>query len=305
MSYFQRSDPGLQDETRSQPASRPRFAEIAGRVGDWFAGVDHVPAEEDGRDRPAAPRWAVDDDDGTASFDVLAAERSSVYDVAQDLGRDVGHDGYEAAAGGPREPEPEPELQPDEVAPAFPLARFGYSRVAVDARVHELERELAELRAQGRQQPISITEEIERIGEQTASILVVAHDQAGETTRRAQEQAERCIADAAANAVAMTNDAKQRLQELDAETEAVWRERERLLDDVRTVSAALATLADEASDRFPAAEPRGSHAVVASGAASPDAAQGSEAGPGFAGPGFAGPAGSGSGTGTGTGSAPG
>src|ERR1700761_6730175 len=90
------------------------------------------------------------------------------------------------------------------------------------------------------------------VGEQTASILVVAHDQANETTRLAQEQAERCVADAAANAVQMTADAKAKLRELDAETDAVWRERERLLEDVRVVSAALTNLADQASQRFPA-----------------------------------------------------
>ncbi len=102
----------------------------------------------------------------------------------------------------------------------------------------------------------SITDELERIGEQTASILVVAHDQAHETTRLAQEQAERCVADAAANAVADHRRGQgSKLRELDAETDAVWRERERLLEDVRTVSAALANLADQASERFPAAEP--------------------------------------------------
>ncbi|MFL5864451.1 MAG: DivIVA domain-containing protein [Solirubrobacteraceae bacterium] len=136
----------------------------------------------------------------------------------------------------------------------FPLAPFGYNRAAVDEHLAALERELVQVRA--KQAPaVSITEELERIGEQTASILVVAHDKAHETTRLAQEQAERCVADAAANAVAMTEDAKRRLRDLDNETEAVWRERERLLEDVRAVSAALATLADQASDRFPAAEP--------------------------------------------------
>jgi hypothetical protein len=96
---------------------------------------------------------------------------------------------------------------------------------------------------------------LERIGEQTASILVVAHDQAHETTRQAQEQAERCVADAAANAMTITAQAKQRLRELDSETDSVWRERERLLEDVRVVSAALAALADQAAERFPAADP--------------------------------------------------
>jgi cell division septum initiation protein DivIVA len=112
------------------------------------------------------------------------------------------------------------------------------------------DREIQELR--DNQPPMSITEEIERIGEQTASILVVAHDQAHETTRRAQEQAERCIADAAANAVAITAEAKERLRELDDETDSVWRERDRLLEDTRSVSERLASLVDEAVSRFPA-----------------------------------------------------
>jgi hypothetical protein len=135
----------------------------------------------------------------------------------------------------------------------FPLAPFGYNRTAVDDHLAGLERELDELRA--KHAPMaSINDELERIGEQTASILVVAHDQAHETTRLAQEQAERCVADAAANAVQITAQAKTKLRELDAETDAVWRERERLLEDVRVVSAALANLANQASERFPAAE---------------------------------------------------
>jgi cell division septum initiation protein DivIVA len=151
-------------------------------------------------------------------------------------------------------PPPPPAPAESEEASRFPLAPFGYNRAAVDEHLAGMERELSELRA--KHQPMaSITHELERIGEQTASILVVAHDQAHETTRVAQEQAERCVADAAANAVAITAEAKERLRELDNETDAVWRERERLLEDVRVVSAALANLADRASDRFPAAEP--------------------------------------------------
>jgi cell division septum initiation protein DivIVA len=132
----------------------------------------------------------------------------------------------------------------------FPLGALGYNRAAVDARIAELEKEIEELR--GYEEPaISITEEIERLGEQTASILVVAHDQAHETTRLAQEQADRCIADAATNAVAITEEAKQHLHALDNETEAVWRERTRLLEDARTTGLALVALAEEAQERFP------------------------------------------------------
>jgi len=158
-------------------------------------------------------------------------------------------------------PAPEPAVRDGAEPPAdsgdadparFPLAPFGYNRTAVDEHLAGLERELEELRS--KHAPMaSITDELERIGEQTASILVVAHDQANETTRLAQEQAERCVADAAANAVQMTADAKAKLSDLDAETDAVWRERERLLEDVRVVSAALTNLADQASERFPPA----------------------------------------------------
>ena len=151
-------------------------------------------------------------------------------------------------------PDPMQQLSPSaaaDEASRFPVAALGYNRAVVDEYVIGLEREIAELRAR-EPKPMSINEELARIGEQTASILVVAHNQASETTRLAEEQAERCVADAAANAVAITNEAKQRLRELDTETDSVWRERERLLQDVRSVSEALASLADEAAVRFPA-----------------------------------------------------
>ncbi len=159
------------------------------------------------------------------------------------------------------EPELEPESEDAEPSP-FPVGRQGYNRAAVDARIAVLEAELDELRAIPAQP--SITEEIERLGEQTASILVVAHDQAHETTRLAQEQADRCLADAASNAVAITEKAKRELRELDEETDTVWRERTRLLEDARNVGSALIALSDAAAARFPAeakpAEPSASAA---------------------------------------------
>lgn len=140
-------------------------------------------------------------------------------------------------------------------APRFALGPFGYNRSAVDEHIAALERELAEIRGQSAppevEPAISITEEIERLGEQTASILVVAHDQAHETTRLAQEQAERCVSDAADNAVAITEQAKRQLQALDMETDTVWQERARLLEDARTIGNELIALIDRAEARFP------------------------------------------------------
>jgi hypothetical protein len=230
MSYFRNPGAGLDEQDHpdtepdellhhegAQPVARVRFGELAGRVSRWFQGLDPEPLDGEPLDGE------------TVEHDVLA---------------DLSHDEEPPAPGGPE--------------PRFGLVRYGYNPADVDRLLVDLERELVErerevteLREQIKP-PMSITEEIERIGEQTASILVVAHDQAHETTRRAQEQAERCIADAAANAVALTAEAKERLRELDDETDSVWRERERLLEDTRVVSVALASLVDEAEARFPA-----------------------------------------------------
>src|ERR1700749_3508933 len=96
-----------------------------------------------------------------------------------------------------------------------------------------------------------IGRELARVGEETSAILKVAHEQAAEITRRARVEADRCVADAAANAVAMTEDAKRKLRQLDSETDAVWAERVRLIEDVRNVATSLFSLAEDASDRFP------------------------------------------------------
>jgi cell division septum initiation protein DivIVA len=218
MSHFQRHGAKLQEHEESEDQPRAPFADVASRFANWVTGVE--------RDHDAE------------------------HAARPDAGQEIERDPIQALTRG---------VADDREPSRFPVAPLGYNRAAVDEHLSDLERELAdlgrelaELRAH-RETPVTVTEELERIGEQTASILIVAQDKANETTRRAQEQAERCIADAAANAVSITEEAQQRLRELDNETDSVWRERERLLEDVRAVSSALASLADQASDRFPAA----------------------------------------------------
>ena len=138
----------------------------------------------------------------------------------------------------------------DDDASPFPVVRSGYDRDAVDAYLNELEHEIDELRA-NRSSDDAVSTEIKRIGEQAAAILQTAHQQAAETTRKAREEAEKCLSDAAANAISMKDEAKSKLRELDTETDAVWRERSRLIDDARNVATALFSLAEEATERFP------------------------------------------------------
>ena len=105
---------------------------------------------------------------------------------------------------GPYEEYDEPTAAVDAVAwdggrKRFPTALHGYDRDAVDAHIAALEREIDEMRIQ-RSPVMAVEAEIERVGEETSAILRVAHEQAAEITRRARTEAERCVADAAANA---------------------------------------------------------------------------------------------------------
>jgi hypothetical protein len=144
-----------------------------------------------------------------------------------------------------------------EVVPRFPMARSGYECVAVDEHIEMLERELEELETEVEQlrsrTPAhdEVHDEIMKIGEQTSAILLAAHDRAKETTRQAQEQADKCLADAAANAIRVTEEANQRKAEMEAEMRRLSTERSRLLADMEALAGTLSTVAREASARFP------------------------------------------------------
>lgn len=243
MSYFQRPADGGEEPSGHDVEQ----ATIEGPAPSW--------AQE-----PGPGSWADDDDDaagvGVGARMTHFRERVRGALAGLDLGQ-VGRPTFP-----PADPDATEAFDVLDEVPAVPVqappsrfavAPLGYSRAAVDEHVAALEREIAELREQRQDEPpaISVTEEIERLGEQTASILVVAHDKAHETTRLAHEQAERCITDAADNAVAITDEAKRRLESMDAETDVVWQERSRLLEDARAVATELAALVDRAEARFP------------------------------------------------------
>lgn len=149
-----------------------------------------------------------------------------------------------------------------DVVPRFAIVRSGYDCAAVDEHVailehevSELDRELADVRSRPPARD-EVAAEIERIGEETSSILLAAHERARETTRQAQEQADRCIADAAAQALSITEEANRRKGELEAETRKIEADRSRLLADMEALAGTLSTVAREAASRFAAAPPK-------------------------------------------------
>ena len=196
MSYFRRPDAPLDEQAPAEDLPRSPFAEVAGRFANWITGVDHMPPGEEFGSGEAPDLFAeLTGEDRTPR----RAERPTRRRAAQPMTERRDEHQAQRYAEPPAVPEAqrytERPAEPEAQAPPeaqdngrFPMAAFGYNRAAVDEHLAELERELTDLRAQRTPRP-SITEELERIGEQTASILVVAHDQANETTRLAQEQA--------------------------------------------------------------------------------------------------------------------
>jgi hypothetical protein len=281
------------DEASAVGGAKQSLSVAAEKITRWFSGLDRRPEYEEPYDddpvADAAPEPADSDEDfptrqhGAAGGRRAAAERAIAANRRRSVAasRDDAKDGAGPARGsshaarvlrGARDrvvvspergveetgEEPLPELMGGDGSARFTVTPLGYNRQAVDEHIAGLERELAELRESrvaAAEPPMSVQEELERIGEQTASILVVAHDKAHETTRVAQQQAERCIADATANAGRITDAAERKVRALEAETDAVRRRRERLIADARNVAASLVSLADEADQRFPADQP--------------------------------------------------
>jgi DivIVA domain-containing protein len=135
-------------------------------------------------------------------------------------------------------------------APRFATVWRGYDPEAVDSYVGALEDELAAVRAEHVPQH-AVQAEIERISNDTAEIIRVAHEKAEAIASRARAQADLMLAEAQAQAEATTRDAEVRRRTLDADTDLIWHERTRLLEDTRKLADCMLSVADDAVERFP------------------------------------------------------
>jgi cell division septum initiation protein DivIVA len=134
--------------------------------------------------------------------------------------------------------------------PLFPFVIRGYDRRMVDEHVELLTARVAELEAM--QSPsVAVQEALERVAADTGSILKEAHETADGVLTRARAEAERLMREARDEAERTIASAEARVRQLAIDTDSLWQERMRLIDDSRTVAASLAGLADDAADRFP------------------------------------------------------
>ena len=133
----------------------------------------------------------------------------------------------------------------------FPSALRGYDRVAVDAYVRQTRQLVAELQAT-RSPEAAVRRALERVGEQISGILQRAHETAEQITAQSRGEAEDRLEEARAEAVQIVEAADQRVKDLDADTDRIWLERQRIVADAEDLAAQLLALAKTAADRFPA-----------------------------------------------------
>ena len=135
----------------------------------------------------------------------------------------------------------------------FPSALRGYDRVAVDAYVQQVSRLVAELQAT-RSPEAAVRRALERVGEQISGILQRAHETAEQITAQSRAEAEDRMEAARGEAAEIIAAAQQRVKDLDADTDRIWIERHRIVDDARELSAQLLSVVENAGERFPPPE---------------------------------------------------
>jgi cell division septum initiation protein DivIVA len=133
----------------------------------------------------------------------------------------------------------------------FPASLRGYDRTAVDEYVRVTRQLVAELQA-SRSPEAAVRRALERVGEQISGILQRAHETAEQITAQSRSEAEDRLEQARLEAAQVANAAEEHVRDLDADTDRIWLERQRIVADAEDLAAQLLGLAKTAAERFPA-----------------------------------------------------
>jgi cell division septum initiation protein DivIVA len=133
---------------------------------------------------------------------------------------------------------------------SFPVVFRGYDTRVVDAYVASVERCID--RFQESHLPTdAVRRALDRVGEQTATILQEAERSAEETTATSRAQADDRLQRAEQEAAAISTTAHARARGIDDDIERLWQERQRLIEATKGLAEALSGIAADAEARFP------------------------------------------------------
>ena len=143
----------------------------------------------------------------------------------------------------------------------FPTSMRGYDRHAVDDYVEQVGRLVDELQAT-RSPEAAVRRALERVGEQISGILQRAHETAEQITGQSRVESEDRMEQARREAASIVNTAEQRMREIDADTDRIWAERQRIIADAEDLSGQLLSVARDAAGRFGAEVSRPQSATI-------------------------------------------
>jgi cell division septum initiation protein DivIVA len=147
---------------------------------------------------------------------------------------------------------------------SFPVVMRGYERGAVDAYVADVRR-LVEAIESTQSTETVIRRALDEVGEETSGILQRAHEAADEIAARSRSQSEGRLQRSRREAGELRREADEYVSSLDADTDAIWHERARLLEELRELADQLAGVAEEADRRYAPAEETEPTAMDAAG----------------------------------------
>lgn len=135
----------------------------------------------------------------------------------------------------------------------FPLAFRGYDRAKVDEYLEDVFRLIEELES-SRSPEGAVKRALDQVGEQTSGILQRARETEESITARSRARADERLRSAEHEARVMRQQAEARVRKLDEDTDLLWQERHRLLEDIQRLAGQLDRVVDAANGRFPDAD---------------------------------------------------
>jgi len=126
--------------------------------------------------------------------------------------------------------------------------------VNTSAETDRLRAEVEELIAKARTEA---DETVAKARAEAEQVLAEARAEAQNTLARSQTDAEEQLQRSEEELAALREQAETRMRVLQADTEAVWKERRELFAGIRAMASGLVELSDAAAARFPGGEPAG------------------------------------------------
>ena len=135
----------------------------------------------------------------------------------------------------------------------FPVVMRGYDRAAVDKYVADVAQIVSELESSQLRENV-VQRALDEVGEQTSGILQRAHETAEEIETRSRSHAEGRLQRAEQEAELLRRDAERYAEELAAETQRLWEDRVRMIEEMRQLADEVLGVADDALERLPEPE---------------------------------------------------